>query len=210
MNQNSKNNYSNQHSSLIKKLNTPNVIKEIKNKVQPVSLGKNLGTTKKASLMDSSPNQETKGAQENEPSQSLETSSRAAIAGQTFDANQLYTMAKMGYTQWEYGKYDRARAIFQTLVKAKPNESWFRTALGSVYQKQKQYAEALQQYNIALQLNPMDLPSRVNRGEIFLKVGKREEGVEDLMTATQSDPSGQHPSALRAKALLKACRRQLK
>jgi len=170
-------------------------------KVRPISLGKNTSENTKA---------ENTSETILPKSEELPSSTSSPFEGNAFTPDQLYTMAKMGYTQWEFGKLDRARAIFQTLIKAKPDESWFHCALGSIYQKEKHYAQALQQYNIALQLNPKDLPSLVNRGEIFLKVGKREEGVRDLMTAIKGDPPGQNPSALRAKALLQACRRQLK
>lgn len=127
----------------------------------------------------------------------------------SMSAEQLFAMAKMGYTQWEYGKLDRARAIFQTLVTQRPNEAWFRCALGSIFQRQRQFAQALQQYNIALQLDANDLASRVNRGEILLKVGKQSEGMADLLAAVRADRTGKNPSALRAKSLLTAMRKQL-
>jgi predicted Zn-dependent protease len=127
-----------------------------------------------------------------------------AAAEKSLSADQLFAMAKMAYTQWEYGKLERARTIFQTLVMQKPNEPWFRCALGSIYQRQKQFAAALQQYNIALQINARDIPSRVNRGEIHLKIGKQQEAINDLMYAVKADATGKHPSALRAKSLLKA------
>ena len=132
-------------------------------------------------------------------------SSKDQDAGLSTD--QVYTMAKMGYAQWEYGKLDRARAIFQTLIASRPQEYWFRSMLGSIFQRQKQFAQAIQQYNIAIQLKANDIPSRVNRGEILLKVGKRQEGIADLKHAVKLDPSGKHPSALRAKSLLVAINR---
>lgn len=113
-------------------------------------------------------------------------------------------MAKMAYTQWEFGKLDRAKAIFQTLVNAVPNEPYFHCALGSVFQKQRQFAQALREYNITLQLAPNDIPARVNRGEILMLVGKKNEGAIDLQAALRADKTGKHPSALRAKMLLNA------
>jgi len=150
----------------------------------------------------------------NAPEKSYETqagvSPEKKRKGPSLNPEQLYAMAQMGYTQWEYGKLDRARAIFQTLVTQRPDEGWFRCALGSIFQKQKQFAQALQQYNIALQLDPNDLSSRVNRGEILLKVGKSFEARTDLAHAVKHDATGKNPSALRARSLLNAMGRQLK
>ena len=82
-----------------------------------------------------------------------------------------------------------------------PYDAYFHTVLGSIYQKQENIDGALEEYSIAIGLDPANLEAYVNRGELLIRKGNFEYAASDFKNAMQLDPDGQNPSANRARAL---------
>ncbi len=100
------------------------------------------------------------------------------------------------------GEYDIAAAAFKSLLLMDPFNPYFHAMLGSIYQRQGDYEGAERKYTEALKIFPSDIDSLTNLGEIFLKTGRLQEGLQRLKQAVELDTEGNHPSAGRARLLL--------
>lgn len=115
---------------------------------------------------------------------------------------QLYTIAEIGYVLMEEGKLEEARKIYEGLIELSPDESYFHSVLGAIYQRLNYLDRALNEYDRAILLNPDDIPSIVNSAEILLHTGKLLESSERLKKAILLDKSGDNSWAIRARALV--------
>lgn len=114
---------------------------------------------------------------------------------------EAYSIAELGYTFMEQGRLNEAQTVFQGLVISNPYDAYFHTVLGSIYQKQENIDGALEEYSIAIGLDPANMEAYVNRGELLIRKGNFEYAAADFKNAIQLDPDGQSPSANRARAL---------
>jgi tetratricopeptide (TPR) repeat protein len=133
-----------------------------------------------------------------------------------FSAEDMYGIADMGYAYLEEGKLTEAERIFAGLNVYNPFDPYFHAVLGSIYQRQGKLEDALRHYESAVQLYPEDINSWTNAGEVMLELstnlmknGKKkesvaifEEAINALRKAIELDKTGQHASALRARALV--------
>jgi tetratricopeptide (TPR) repeat protein len=115
-----------------------------------------------------------------------------------------YSFAEIAYNLFEQGKYDQAQTVVEGLVISNPYDGYFHSLLGSIYGRKGMHEEAQEEYSIALELNPKDLASYVNRAEILLQHGEIEKALEDLKKAIDLDPKGEEPFGIRARALAQA------
>lgn len=115
-----------------------------------------------------------------------------------------YAFAEIAFNLFEQGKYDQAQTIVEGLVISNPYDGYFHSLLGSIYGRKGMHEEAQEEYSIALELNPNDLASHVNRAEILLQHGEIEKALMDLKQAVDLDPKGEQPFGIRARALAQA------
>src|SRR5688572_18525470 len=83
-----------------------------------------------------------------------------------------YNFAEIAYNLFEQGKYDQAQTVVEGLVISNPYDGYFHSLLGSIYGRKGMHEEAQEEYSIAIELNPQDLASHVNRAEILLQHGE--------------------------------------
>ena len=126
----------------------------------------------------------------------------AQLEGMTME--QAYAIAEFGYTMYQQGRYKDARTLFEGLVIGNPYDPYFHAMLGAIYTKMDMHEEAAQEFSIAIELDPEDINSYVNRGELLLQHGEFEYAMEDLKAAIDLDPDGKNPASLRARALAAA------
>src|SRR5947209_2872596 len=126
----------------------------------------------------------------------------AQLEGMTME--QAYAIAEFGYTMYQQGRYKDARTLFEGLVIGNPYDPYFHAMLGAIYTKMDMHEEAAQEFSIAIELDPEDINSYVNRGELLLQHGEFEYAMEDLKAAIDLDPEGKNPASLRARALAAA------
>jgi len=112
-----------------------------------------------------------------------------------------YSVAELGYTFLEQGRLNEAQTVFQGLVIGNPYDAYFHTILGSIYQKQENVDGAIEEYSIAIGLDPSNLEAYVNRGELLIQKGIFEQAASDFKNALDLDPDGRSSSANRARAL---------
>jgi len=128
----------------------------------------------------------------------------------------LYAIADLGYDLLQEGKYADAEVIFKGLLAYNPRDSYFHALLGSTCQRSGRLADALVSYRQATTLDPTDINSWTNMGEVLLESsaaairaddnkGGAEmftQAVEALGKAISLDKNGRSLAAVRAKALV--------
>jgi tetratricopeptide (TPR) repeat protein len=122
---------------------------------------------------------------------------------------ELGEMARIGFTMYEQGQYNKARAIFEGLRELDRTESYYSTALGALHLAEGALDEAVKETSHAIQINPKDLAAYVNRGEAYLRKAQPVEAAKDFAKALSLDPQGQDPLTRRARALAAATLRSV-
>lgn len=126
----------------------------------------------------------------------------AELQGMT--VKDAYAFAEYGYRQFKEGRYHEAGQIFEALVVCNPYDAYFHTMLGACLQMIDEKDAAIDEYTSAVELDDHQLQAYVNRGELLLQKGQFEAALKDLKRATELDPTGQDPAAVRARALAAA------
>jgi tetratricopeptide (TPR) repeat protein len=117
---------------------------------------------------------------------------------------EMLEMAIIGFQMYEQGKYHEARIIFEGLTSLDPKESYYVTALGAVHLATENLDTAMACFNQAIKLNEKEIASYVNRGEVYLRLGKVMEAAQDFKKAVDLDPTGKDPLVHRARVLAAA------
>ena len=113
----------------------------------------------------------------------------------------LYVMSDIGYKLYQQGKVDDARKVFEGLAEMSPTVGYYHSVLGAIYEAMERNEDAIVELSRAVSLNGNDIHAHVNRGEVFLRLGKIMEAAEDFKAAIELDRAGKDPAAQRARAL---------
>ncbi len=113
----------------------------------------------------------------------------------------LFKMSEFGYLQFKRGNLKDAEIIFKGLSILDHRKAYFHTLLGAIHQRQDRWFDAIAEYTLALEIDPNDVTSYVNRGEILYRVGYYDEPLQDFEKAIALDPQGKNSWANRARAL---------
>lgn len=97
-------------------------------------------------------------------------------------------IAEFGYMQFQAGRYADAERFFKVLTILSPQNSYYYSMMGSILHRQKRDGEAIVHYGQAIELNPNDIVSLTNRGELFFKHGWLSDAVQDFERAIALDP----------------------
>ncbi len=114
--------------------------------------------------------------------------------------------ARMGRTGVELaqaGRLREAALVFEAMVEINPRDAGAQAALGTVYQKLGRHEDAVHAYGEALARDPRHPVALGNRGELLLRLGRRE-GYGDVAAAVAADPEGRTAAGRRAARLAKA------
>jgi len=112
-------------------------------------------------------------------------------------------MARAGVELAQAGRLREAALVFEAMVEINPRDSGAHAALGTVYQKLGRPDEAVRAYGDALACDPKHPVALGNRGELLLRLGRRE-GYGDVAAAVAADPGGRTAAGRRAARLAKA------
>ena len=96
------------------------------------------------------------------------------------------------------------RPSLKGLVIGNPYDAYLHALLGTIYAREDNEEDAVEEFSISLGLDPENVDALVARGELFLRHGEFEDAMEDLNKAIELDPENGHPSTLRARALAAA------
>ncbi|MGI8554865.1 MAG: hypothetical protein ACR2LT_00695 [Pyrinomonadaceae bacterium] len=136
--------------------------------------------------------------------------SLGAVAGWTADEMRL--VSELGFSLAEQGLNQEAIVIFEGLMALAPATVYFEAALGALWLRENEPIRALPHLNAALAADAGDITSRLNRGEVFLKLENYEAARKDLNFVLRQKKSAEtniiHEQSLtRARALLAAVER---
>ena len=95
----------------------------------------------------------------------------------------LYQIATVGQSFIEINRLDDAETLFKGLAILDHKNYYYHGVLGAIYQKKKQFIDAITEYSLALELNSTDIASYTNRGECWAKFGALEDAVSDFEQA---------------------------
>ena len=125
--------------------------------------------------------------------------------GEIFNINSktMKQMTELGYMKFQAGRLEEAERFFKVLTILDARNGYFKSMLGSILQRQKRYGEAVVQFTDAIDLNPNDTVSLVNRGEILLQHGWLRDAELDFEKAISLDPEKEDKWANRARVLMK-------
>lgn len=122
---------------------------------------------------------------------------------------QLFLLSDTGHVKLKHGRLDEAEEIFKALLLLDHRNAWFHAAMGALHQKRHRPVEAIFEYSSALSINPKEISSLVNRGEIYLRHKNFRKAAEDFRSAIMLDMSGRNLWANRARSLVIAIKRTM-
>lgn len=117
------------------------------------------------------------------------------------ESEELAFLIRAGYPYYEQGRLKQAQALFEGISMLDNSNAYVYGILGSIYQKQQMYNEAVACCSRTLDLVPEDIYALTNRGEVYLCQGKLVEAAHDFESAIRLDTKGSHPAANRARYL---------
>lgn len=131
--------------------------------------------------------------------------SLGAAAGWT--ADEIRLVSELGFALAEQGRNHEAITIFEGLIALAPATAYFEAALGALWLRENNPARALPHLNAAVAADPDDIPTRVNRGEVFIRLENYESARTDLNYVLRKNIKPDSQSLLdkcftRARALL--------
>lgn len=129
------------------------------------------------------------------------SASRKAASGQPPPAGSLAERLSTARTLVSEGKFDEARVILERLVRLGVASGPVHSELGAIYMAQGSIERALECFDEALHLEPMDFYARVCRGEVRLWRGDLRLAREDLQRVLDMGTAGS-PLVERAQQLL--------
>lgn len=182
-----------------KKKTDPNV-SEKENPVLPAAISNNPSLKQKAEsfLSEVSPEQKKKDYEKFQMFVRGEIT-WAEIKG--FPKYMLKELSTIAYTHYKTGDYRLAESLFKGLAIIDHVNWYYRSALGAIYQKQKLYEQAIEEYDMALTLNTQELSSLTNRGECQMRLNNFSAALADFDAALALDPQAVNSWTKRAQRL---------
>lgn len=129
------------------------------------------------------------------------TVSLGAVAGWT--ADEIRLVSELGYALAKQGLNREAIVIFEGLLVLAPATTYFEAALGALWLREDDPARALPHLNNALAADSGDITSRINRGEVYLKLENYEAARADLNFVLRQKKSAE-PTALNEQTFVRA------
>jgi predicted Zn-dependent protease len=100
-----------------------------------------------------------------------------------------YDKYAKGREELQKGDRQKAFSFAQQAIKVEPREGHFYALRGDTYIKERRYAEALSDYNRAIELNRNYFYYYLQRGLIKKKLNRRQEAYSDLQASTKLLPT---------------------
>jgi tetratricopeptide (TPR) repeat protein len=94
-------------------------------------------------------------------------------------------------TAFNQGKFEEAEKQVDTAAKADSKRPDIPNLRGAIFTREKRYAEATQQFNQALALDPQFYPAKLNLAEVKLLEGQYAEATEEYQALKVLDPGSE-------------------
>ncbi len=116
--------------------------------------------------------------------------------------DQIQAIAALGYLNYQQGRIDDARQLFEGLVALDATNYFGYAGLGAIALSQNDLDAAETHLRDAASRNPKDPTVLANLGETLLRQTKTEEAAGFFKCALDLDPNHADPGANRARAIL--------
>lgn len=110
-------------------------------------------------------------------------------------------IARVAYMHFKFKRFEKAETLYKGLTIADHTNWFFRASLAAVYQKQKRFEEAADEYSKALYIKPDANLCLINKAECLMMLKEYDEAHEDLEKVLRSDLADNSPWKMRAHML---------
>ena len=91
---------------------------------------------------------------------------------------QLDDIRFVGFCYIKEGHYEIGVSFFKALIAINPKNIYDNQILGAIYLETGKYQDALKQLEIALRLDPIHLPTLLNRAKALFSLGRSDQGIK--------------------------------
>lgn len=112
---------------------------------------------------------------------------------------------KLGIVHLNLKEFDEAKACFEQILKASPNDIDALTSLTQILQVQGRDEEALEIYNKLLSIDAKNVSYHINIANIYLKKGDNEKALETLLSAKEIAPDDKNVAFAITKLKSESC-----
>jgi len=112
-------------------------------------------------------------------------------------------VARVAYLKFKMRDYTKAESLFMGLAVIDHTNWYYRAALGAVYQKQKRFDQAVEEYTKALSLKEDEVTTLVNRGECLAITKDFDGALADFDRVASLPLPDNNPWVARSKVLRK-------
>lgn len=114
---------------------------------------------------------------------------------------EVQLLCEVGQVYYLRGEYAKAEKVFRGALVLSPGNGDLYSAVGAALQAQGRQDEAIAMFEQALNACPSEPSAKVNRGELFMKMGELDAAQRELNAAIELD-GGQTYISERARVLL--------
>ncbi len=107
-------------------------------------------------------------------------------AAANWDTDEIRIISEIAYSLAQQGRHREAIVLFEGLLAVAPATAYFQAALGALFLRLKNFPKAIEHLDAALNVEPNDIVSLVNRGEAKLRAGQIEAARVDLERAERN------------------------
>ncbi|MBI4819312.1 MAG: tetratricopeptide repeat protein [Deltaproteobacteria bacterium] len=118
--------------------------------------------------------------------------------------DQVAALRMVGYALLENGKYEDARAVFESIVAVDPEDPYAMAGVGATEMAKKRPDVALEWYERALGHDATHLPSLLGKAEAELTKGQVDKALETFKTLFAAAPTQDDPFVARARGIVLA------
>lgn len=104
-------------------------------------------------------------------------------AAASWDKNEIRIISEIAYSLAQQGRTQEAVVLFEGLLAIAPATAYFQAALGALHLREGNYEKAVEHLNIAVNIEPNDIISLVNRAEAEIYLERFAEALTNLNTA---------------------------
>lgn len=106
-------------------------------------------------------------------------------AAANWETDEIRIISEVAYSLAQQGRLREAIVLFEGLLAIAPATAYFHSALGALHLRAKSFAKAIDCAAAALDIEPNNITSLVNRGEACLRAGDAATARADLETAVR-------------------------
>lgn len=106
-------------------------------------------------------------------------------AAANWDKDEIRIISEIAYSLAQQGRIREAVVLFEGLLAVAPATAYFQAALGALFLRLKNFPKAVEHLDAALNIEPDNIISLVNRGEAHLHGGNATAAQNDLEKAAR-------------------------